>query len=134
LTPFFDREDAYHIKTDLWRIGQVGIVLLDLFYSVNQDRNVIKLVDDFLPRFEALRTEQGVARGNDVDAAVQERDAEGCGPAGRQCWLLKPGKGRGRFESNLALWDAPPSHLVGLNRRPFALVGNLRSEALYPLL
>jgi hypothetical protein len=54
LTPFFDREDAYHIKTDLWRIGQVGIELLDLFYSVNQDRNVIKLVDDFLSRFEAL--------------------------------------------------------------------------------
>ena len=36
------------------RIGQVGIVLLDLFYGVNQDRNVIKLVDDFVPRFEAL--------------------------------------------------------------------------------
>jgi hypothetical protein len=60
LTPFFDREDAYHIKTDLWRIGQVGIVLLDLFYSVNQDRNVIKLVDDFLPRFEALAEQNRV--------------------------------------------------------------------------
>jgi hypothetical protein len=54
VTPFFDKEDHHHVRTDLWRIGRVGIVLLDLFYGVNQDRNVIKLVDDFVPRFKAL--------------------------------------------------------------------------------
>ena len=35
-------------------------MLLDLFCQVNQGRNVIKLVDDFVPRFEAL-AEQNAA-------------------------------------------------------------------------
>jgi hypothetical protein len=54
LTPFFDGEDDYHVKKDLWRIGQVGILLLDLFYGVNQHRNVIQMVDDFVLIFERL--------------------------------------------------------------------------------
>ena len=60
LTPFFDLEDDHHVRADLWRIGRVGIVLLDLFCRVNEARNVIKLVDDFVPRFEAL-AEQNAA-------------------------------------------------------------------------
>jgi hypothetical protein len=53
-TPFFDLEDDYHVKADLWRIGSVAITLLDLFYGVNDGRNVIKFVDNFVPIFERL--------------------------------------------------------------------------------
>jgi hypothetical protein len=52
--PFFDVEDAYCVKTDLWMVGNIAVGLLNLFYGVNQGRNVIKFVDDFLPRFEKI--------------------------------------------------------------------------------
>lgn len=53
-TPFFDMEDAYHVKIDLWMIGNIIMGLMDLFYGVNKDRNVIKFADDFIPRLKAL--------------------------------------------------------------------------------
>jgi len=52
--PFFDIEDEHFIKIDLWRIGSVAITLLDVFYGVNEGRNVIKFVDNFLPIFEGM--------------------------------------------------------------------------------
>ncbi len=51
---FFDFEDPYFVKTDLWRIGNIAINLLDLFFGVNQGLNVIKFVDDFQVKFDAL--------------------------------------------------------------------------------
>jgi hypothetical protein len=53
-SPFFDYEDIYFVKTDLWRIGKIAISLLDLFYGVNQGLNVINFVDDFHVRLDAL--------------------------------------------------------------------------------
>ena len=53
-SPFFDFEDPYFVKTDLWRIGNIAISILDLFYGVNQGLNVIKFVDDFHVKFDAL--------------------------------------------------------------------------------
>ena len=35
-SPFFDFEDDYAVKTELWRIGNIAISLLDLFYGVNE--------------------------------------------------------------------------------------------------
>jgi hypothetical protein len=52
--PFFDIEDEHFVKTDLWMIGNIAVGLLDVFYGVNQGQNVIKFVDDFLPRFEKI--------------------------------------------------------------------------------
>ncbi|HSD91661.1 MAG TPA: hypothetical protein VLB11_01370 [Methyloceanibacter sp.] len=52
--PFFDFEDEYFVKVDLWMIGNIAVGLMDLFYGVNQGRDVIKLVDDFAPRLEKL--------------------------------------------------------------------------------
>jgi len=51
-TPFFDIEDEYLIKTDLWQIGNIVMGLMDFFYGVNKDLNVIKFIDDFLPRLK----------------------------------------------------------------------------------
>jgi len=53
-TPFFDMEDDYHVKTDLWMIGNVIMGLMDLFYGVNKDLDVLKFADDFIPRLKAL--------------------------------------------------------------------------------
>lgn len=53
-TPFFDFEDEYHVKTDLWMIGNVIMGLMDLFYGVNKGRDVIKFADDFIPRLKTL--------------------------------------------------------------------------------
>lgn len=54
-TPFFDIEDEYHIKTDLWMIGNVAMGLMDLFYGINKGRDVIRFNDDFIPRLRSLR-------------------------------------------------------------------------------
>lgn len=53
-TPFFDVEDDYSIKTDLWQIANIAIGILDLFYGVNKELNVIIFADDFIPRLKKL--------------------------------------------------------------------------------
>lgn len=53
-TPFFDIEDDYHVKTDLWMIGNVAMGLMDLFYGVNKERSVIKFANGFIPRLKEL--------------------------------------------------------------------------------
>jgi hypothetical protein len=45
--PFFDVEDEYFVKCDLWLIASVALSLMDLFYGVNQDRNVIGFIEGF---------------------------------------------------------------------------------------
>lgn len=45
--PFFDIEDEYFVKVALWRIGSVAITLMDLFYGVNQGRDVLDFCPDF---------------------------------------------------------------------------------------
>lgn len=56
-TPFFDIEDEHWVKTDLWSIANIIMGLVDLFYGVNKDLNVIKFNDDFVPRLKALENE-----------------------------------------------------------------------------
>lgn len=57
VTPFFDIEDDYLVKTDLWQIGNIAMGLMDLFYGVNDGLNVVKFVDDLVPRLKALEAE-----------------------------------------------------------------------------
>ncbi len=57
ITPFFDFEDNYLVKTDLWQIGNIAMGLMDLFYGVNKNLDVIKFSDDFVSRLKALETE-----------------------------------------------------------------------------
>lgn len=52
-SPFFDKDD-FMVKSDLWMVGNVAMVLLDLFYGVNKGRDVIKFKDDFIPRLKEL--------------------------------------------------------------------------------
>ncbi|HOI97675.1 MAG TPA: hypothetical protein PLA19_04190 [Candidatus Pacearchaeota archaeon] len=53
-TPFFDFEDAHIVKTDLWLIGNIAMGLMDFFYGVNKNLDVIKFVDDFIPQLKSL--------------------------------------------------------------------------------
>ncbi len=52
--PFFDIEDEHHVKTHLWRIGDVALTLMHYFYEINEGRNVIKFVDNFWPLIQTL--------------------------------------------------------------------------------
>ena len=61
-TPFFDFEDEYMIKNDLWMVGNVAMGLMDLFYGVNKERDVIKFVDDFIPRLKSLEKDNNVLK------------------------------------------------------------------------
>jgi hypothetical protein len=57
VTPFFDIEDDYLVKTDLWQIGNIAMGLMDLFYGVNQNVKAIKFVDDFIARLKLLESQ-----------------------------------------------------------------------------
>lgn len=52
--PFFDYEDPHFVKTDLWRLADVGIGLLDLFYGVWKKHGGFVPTDDFLPQINEL--------------------------------------------------------------------------------
>jgi hypothetical protein len=45
--PFFDIEDEYTVKADLWQTGSIALTLADFFYGVNQGRNVIEFCSNF---------------------------------------------------------------------------------------
>ncbi len=53
-TPFFDFEDKYLVKSNLWMVANIAMGLMDLFYGVNKGLNVIKFIDDFIPRLKSL--------------------------------------------------------------------------------
>jgi hypothetical protein len=91
-SPFFDFEDDYAVKSDLWRVGNIAISLLDLFYGVNKSIGSIKFVDDFsqsfgvlVERSNALRTEM---MATDRFKAAAAKGA-GCRSFGLECERLQ---------------------------------------------
>ncbi len=86
-SPFFDFENSYAVKTELWRIGNIAISLLDLFFGVNQSVGSIKFVDDFserlgilVERSNALRAEMmATERFKDTGAAKAAKESKGQG-------------------------------------------------------
>jgi hypothetical protein len=46
-TPFFDVEDEYHVKADLWLTASISIELMDLLYGVNKEHDVVKFILNF---------------------------------------------------------------------------------------
>jgi hypothetical protein len=58
--PFFDIEDEYHVKGDLWLVSSVAIEIMDLLYGVNKSLNAV----GFIPQFESHFTR--IARDNMV--------------------------------------------------------------------
>jgi hypothetical protein len=68
-TPFFDKEDDYHIKADLWMIGNVAYGLMDLFFGVNVGKGVVKFKPDFPERLKRLRE-----KNDELKAAMMSTD------------------------------------------------------------
>lgn len=68
-SPFFDFVDDYAVRSDLWRIGNIAISLLDLFCGVNQSVGSIKFVDDFQQRLGVL-----VERSNVLNADMKSTE------------------------------------------------------------
>ncbi len=66
-TTFFDPEDDYRIKTDLWFVANTALGLLDLFYGVNQKYKVFQVADDFDAKFQQLVTENNRLRAEMMD-------------------------------------------------------------------
>ncbi len=67
--PFFDIEDDFHVKSDLWFVANVALGILDLFYGANQKYKVFQLADDFMPRFQAL-----VKKNNELKTEMMNTD------------------------------------------------------------
>lgn len=53
-TPYFDFDDEYKVKCDLWFVANMALGLLDLFYGVNQQYKVFRLIADFNVKFQKL--------------------------------------------------------------------------------
>ena len=54
ILPFFDFEDDYWIKSDLWFIANTTMGIIDLFVGVNKQYKVFQLSDDFSDQFKQL--------------------------------------------------------------------------------
>jgi hypothetical protein len=52
--PFFDAEDEYYVKTDLWLTASISIELMGLLYEVNKTQNVVQFDPDFEYHFHRV--------------------------------------------------------------------------------
>jgi hypothetical protein len=55
--PFFDIEDEYFVKTDLWLVASIALTLMDLIYGVNKGRDVVGFRPDFANTIGTMATE-----------------------------------------------------------------------------
>ena len=84
-SPFFDFEDSHAVQTEFWRIGNIAINLLYLFYGVNQSVGSIRFVDNFhaqladlVKRSNALRAEMmATDRHKAAQAAKAANESKG---------------------------------------------------------
>ncbi len=52
--PFFDFEDKFLVQADLWQLGNIALLLMDLFCGINKKYNVIKFSDSFFDQLKLL--------------------------------------------------------------------------------
>lgn len=72
--PFFDLEDEYHVKTDLWQTASIAIVLMDLLYGVNKTRGVLEFIPDFQFHFQRVY-DQNVALLKELQSTERYKQA-----------------------------------------------------------
>jgi hypothetical protein len=56
-SPFFDFEDDYRVKTDLWQTANVAYGLMDLFFGVNKKYGGLRFTDSFINKISNLKSE-----------------------------------------------------------------------------
>jgi len=54
ITRFFDLEDEYHVKVDLWLTASISIELMNLLYCVNKEHDVLKFIPNFESNFDRI--------------------------------------------------------------------------------
>ncbi len=54
-TSLFDEPLDYRVQSDLWAAANLVMGLLDIFYGVNRDHNLLTFEDDFLSKLGTLR-------------------------------------------------------------------------------
>ncbi len=69
--PFFDYPDEHFEMVDLWRLSNVALTLLDLFYRVNLTCNALVLVDTFKDTMRVL-----IDRTAEFKLELDQRTAE----------------------------------------------------------
>ena len=84
--PFFDVEDEYFVKADLWRISSAAITLMDLFYGVTESvaratgRSVLEFRPDFPNTIEGLVAESNALQreiiGSDRYKAAMRKEQQ----------------------------------------------------------
>lgn len=52
---FFDRDDNFLVKGDLWSIGHTARNIMDIFYGINKDFDLLTFKDDFIPILRQLQ-------------------------------------------------------------------------------
>ena len=77
--PFFDNEDGFHIRTDLWLIAAIGISLMDLFYGVkHQCGGIMEFAADFEDHVRALQQQnaalQHVLQSDERHTEIEARE------------------------------------------------------------
>jgi hypothetical protein len=55
--PFFDREDDYFVKGDLWLASTIALELADWFFGINKGLNVMAFAPDFIDEVQELATQ-----------------------------------------------------------------------------
>lgn len=72
-TPFFDFEDDYQIQASLWKIANITMGILDLFYGVNKKHNAITFPDDFVTRLKDLEKQNQEIRDEIISSERYKR-------------------------------------------------------------
>ncbi len=68
-TPFFDIEDEYHVKSDLWFTAHVTLILLDLLYGVNQNYQSLIFVENFQSQLSTFQKESIALKNEMIEDA-----------------------------------------------------------------
>lgn len=68
-TPFFDFEDDYKVKSDLWFVANMAMGILDLFYGVNLKFKVFQVAEIFKQNFQPL-----VDQNNNLKAEMEKHE------------------------------------------------------------
>jgi hypothetical protein len=69
--PFFDIEDEYHVKADLWLMSSIAVELMDLLYGVNENHGAGAI--EFMPDFRAYLM-QAAQNSNAMHAEITSTD------------------------------------------------------------
>ena len=73
--PFFDIENDFHIKAELWMIDNVLMRLMDLFYGINKNHKAIVFANDFISELKNLEKQNHLLKSELETISLQLKSA-----------------------------------------------------------